>query len=85
MIEERLQDISALDSAGVAEEIAASYKKNRHKYNSFVKWDSIKLTQRRITEIACCLGGRQLSLILRNYCKDYKYWNHGMPDLILWQ
>jgi hypothetical protein len=23
-------------------------------------------------------------MILSNYCKDYKYWNHGMPDLILW-
>ena len=22
--------------------------------------------------------------MLENYCKDYKYWNHGMPDLILW-
>jgi len=21
---------------------------------------------------------------MANYCKDYKYWNHGMPDLILW-
>ena len=22
--------------------------------------------------------------MLENYSKDYKYWNHGMPDLILW-
>jgi hypothetical protein len=22
--------------------------------------------------------------MMSNYCKDFKYWNHGMPDLILW-
>ncbi len=22
---------------------------------------------------------------MENYCKDFKYWNHGMPDLILWE
>ena len=25
-----------------------------------------------------------MSLILKNYAVDYKNWNHGMPDLILW-
>ena len=23
-------------------------------------------------------------MILKNYAIDYKNWNHGMPDLILW-
>lgn len=30
------------------------------------------------------LGGRRLAAILHNYAKDYKAWNHGMPDLVLW-
>ena len=30
------------------------------------------------------MGAPAVSKILYNYCKDYKYWNHGMPDLIVW-
>ena len=37
-----------------------------------------------MSEIGGILGGFRLSKILSNYAKDYKYWNHGMPDLILW-
>ena len=25
-----------------------------------------------------------MSAILRNYTTDFRFWNHGMPDLILW-
>ena len=49
-----------------------------------MNWDSLKLTQKRLSEIGSILGGQCLSKILGNYARDYKYWNHGMPDLILW-
>ena len=68
----------------LANEIATKWKLHNHKYNSLVRWDSIKLTQKRLSEIAMCLGGHAVSCIMANYCKDFKYWNHGMPDLILW-
>ena len=66
------------------DEIISKYTLHKHKYNAFVKWDSVKLTQKRLAEIATTLGASAVSALLSNYCKDYKYWNHGMPDLILW-
>jgi len=30
------------------------------------------------------LGGDKVSAILKNYTVSYKFWNHGMADLILW-
>ena len=44
----------------------------------------MRLTPKRLGEISAIIGGPALSKLLRNYCMDYKYWNHGMPDLILW-
>ena len=49
-----------------------------------VSWDSLRLNKKRLCEIGSIFGGHRLSLIMANYCKDFKYWNHGMPDLILW-
>jgi hypothetical protein len=49
-----------------------------------VHWDAVKLNKKRLGEIGSVIGGVRLSKILRNYCVDYKHWNHGMPDLILW-
>ena len=54
------------------------------KHNVLVSWDSIRLNQKRLSDIASIIGGERLSKILGNYARDYKYWNHGMPDLILW-
>ena len=65
-------------------EIAAKYNLHKNKYNALVNWDSTRLTQKRLVEIGSILGGQRISKILENYCKDFKYWNHGMPDLILW-
>ena len=60
------------------------YEDHKGKQNGFVSWQSPKLSKRRLIEIAKVLGGKRLSKILENYAKDYKYWNHGMADLVLW-
>ena len=54
------------------------------KLNRFVNWHAIKLNKRKLSEISEILGGKRLAAILINYARDYKFWNHGMPDLILW-
>jgi hypothetical protein len=61
-----------------------SYEQNENKFNRFVSWDSLRLTKRRLGEIAVIFGGKRLAAIMINYCKDFKFWNHGMADLILW-
>ena len=61
-----------------------AYIKHKGKFNVLVNWDSLKMTQKRLSDIATVLGGKRLSAILRNYAEDFKFWNHGMPDLILW-
>ena len=68
----------------LAEEINSKWNQHKHKYNALVRWDSVKLTLKRLVQIATTLGARAVSKIVSNYCKDFKYWNHGMPDLILW-
>ena len=65
-------------------EITKSFELHKNKYNSLVQWDSLKLSCKRLAEIGSIIGGNRLSKLLRNYCIDYKYWNHGMPDLVLW-
>jgi hypothetical protein len=53
----------------------------------FVSWDSQRINKKNLCEIASIFGGVKLSKLMINYCIDYKYckyWNHGMPDLILW-
>jgi hypothetical protein len=55
-----------------------------NKFNDFVNWNSSRLTLKKLQQIASLLGGKQLAAILKNYTKQYKFWNHGMPDLILW-
>ena len=65
-------------------EVDTKFNLHKNKYNAFVNWDSIRLTPKRLGEIASIIGGKGLSKILKNYCIDYKFWNHGMPDLILW-
>jgi len=54
------------------------------KLNRFVNWHAIKLNKRKLAEISEILSGKHISSILTNYARDYKFWNHGMPDLILW-
>ena len=68
----------------LSSEIDLAYESNKNKYNNLVSWDSLRLSKRRLCEIASILGGKRLSAMLRNYATDYKSWNHGMPDLILW-
>ena len=73
-----------MTSEQLADEINTMYLSHRNKYNALVNWDSTRLTLNRLVEIGSILGGRRLSKILENYCRDYKSWGHGMPDLILW-
>ena len=68
----------------MGQELDKLYETNKNKYNSLVSWDSLRLNKRRLIEIGQVIGGLRLSRLIRNYCIDYKYWNHGMPDLILW-
>ena len=49
-----------------------------------MNWNSIRLNKKRLKEIASILGGVKISAIIKNYTIDYKFWNHGMADLILW-
>jgi hypothetical protein len=73
-----------MDRERLAEEITEKYNRHKNKYNALVNWDSTRLTLKRLNEIGTILGGRRLSRILGNYSRDFKYWAHGMPDLILW-
>jgi Fanconi-associated nuclease 1 len=61
-----------------------SYETNKNKFNTLISWDSLRLNKKRLMEIGVVIGGNRLSKIIGNYCRDYKFWNHGMPDLILW-
>lgn len=38
-----------------------------------------------LTTVARGIGGMALSLILRQFCEDYRHNRSGMPDLILWR
>jgi hypothetical protein len=68
----------------LADEVTTKYNTHRNKYNSLVNWESTRLTLKRLVEIGSILGGLRLSKMLENYSRDFKYWAHGMPDLILW-
>eukprot|EP00347_Sterkiella_histriomuscorum_P004973 403358381 len=84
IIDDRLMKISEMNKLQLTEDISKLYEANKNKFNQFINWDSLRLNKRRLIEIAQVIGGLRLSRILSNYCKDYKHWNHGMPDLILW-
>ena len=84
MIDMRLETISKYSQTDLVNSISESYDLNKGKFNGFVSWDSIRLSKKRLCEISSIIGGKRLALVMSNYCKDYKYWNHGMPDLILW-
>mgnify|MGYP003695044067 CR=1 FL=1 len=73
-----------MSPGGLADEINRLYDENKNKYNFLINWDAVKMNQKRLVDIAGIIGGKKVSKILFNYSKDYKYWNHGMPDLILW-
>ena len=60
------------------------WENNKNKFNSFVNWDSLIYNKRKLLEIAGLLKGQRVAAILKNYTIDYKFWNHGMPDLVLW-
>ena len=83
-INKRIEEISMMSKEDLDKEINSQYNLHKNKYNAFVQWESVRLTPKRLSEIASIIGGKGLSKILENYCIDYKYWNHGMPDLILW-
>jgi fanconi-associated nuclease 1 len=38
-----------------------------------------------LIKVARGIGGMALSLILRQFCEDYRHNRSGMPDLILWR
>lgn len=73
-----------MDGQQLKQEINTLWERNRNKFNAHVNWDSVRLSMKRLGQIVEILGGKAVSKICENYCKDYKYWNHGMPDLILW-
>ena len=83
-IHDRIGQISAMSKEELDNEITTKHNLHKNKYNSFVNWDSVRLTPKRLSEITSIIGGKGVSKILENYAVDYKYWNHGMPDLILW-
>ena len=37
--------------------ISKNYDENKNKYNFFVSWDSLRLTKKRLCEIASIVGG----------------------------
>ena len=84
IIDMRLIAISEMDYQLIGRELDTLFETHKNKFNQFISWDSLRLNKRKLTEIAQILGGIRLSKILGNYCRDYKHWNHGMPDLILW-
>ena len=65
-------------------ELDKVWKNNCNKFNDFVNWSSTRLTINKLKLISSLLGGEKLAAILKNYTVSYKFWNHGMPDLILW-
>lgn len=65
-------------------EIEKSWDKNLNKFNNLVNWGSLRLHKKRLKELASLIGGERMEAIVRNYTVDYKFWNHGMPDLVLW-
>lgn len=84
LIDDRINQLSSLKSDQLESEINSRYEQHKNKHNVLVAWDSVKLTGKRLAEIGSILGGNKLSKIMLNYAIDYKFWNHGMPDLILW-
>ena len=73
-----------MDYEEIREEVERSWERNLNKFNSLVDWSSLRLHKRRLQEIAGIIQGARMAKILKNYAEDYKFWNHGMPDLILW-
>ena len=73
-----------MDGEQLKQEVEDQWRLNCNKFNGFVRWDSTRLTLNKIKQIASLLGGERLAAILSNYTQSYKFWNHGMPDLILW-
>ncbi len=53
-----------MDTKGLSDAINQSYDKNKNKFNFFVSWDSLRLTKRRLCEIATIIGGLRLSLLM---------------------
>ena len=47
-IEARLAEIEAMTAEKVGQAINESYARNKHKYNALVRFDSLKLTQKRL-------------------------------------
>ena len=68
----------------IGSEVERVWDKNCNRFNNLVKWDSLRLHKKRLKELANLLGGVRMEAIVRNYTIDYKFWNHGMPDLIVW-
>lgn len=66
------------------QEVAKSWLANQGKFSHQVNWDAIRLNREKMIELAGLLGGKRVAAVLKNYARDYKFWNHGMPDLILW-
>ena len=49
-----------------------------------MRWDAVRLGKDRLVTLSKLLGGLRIAKILEKYARDYKFWNHGMPDLLLW-
>ena len=81
---QRLDEISKMDDEEVKREVEKLWDLNYQKHNRAIDWDSINFSKHKLMDIAYCMGGQRLSLILKNYWTDYKNSNHGMPDLFLW-
>ncbi|GBF88189.1 fanconi-associated nuclease [Raphidocelis subcapitata] len=79
-IEARLQEV-ALD--GAADLISGCWEANRGALCRGVSWSRLSL--RELLEIAECVGGVGLSVVLRLMAEDHGGSSGGLPDLLLWR
>ena len=80
----RLQQIKEMSPEEISEEVRILWETHKYKHNWAINWDSINFSQKKLMDITACMGGEVIARILKKYCYDYKNWNHGMPDLLLW-
>ncbi|CAI2371364.1 unnamed protein product [Moneuplotes crassus] len=80
----RLKKIKEMTPEELRDEIEILWETHKYKHNCAISWDSISFSKEKLKDIIPCMGGDILAKIVKKYCYDYKNWNHGMPDLLLW-
>jgi fanconi-associated nuclease 1 len=80
----RLKAIEEMTSEELRKEIETKWDANQYTHNWAINWDSVSYSKKKLMDVVYWIGGKILRKILVKYWKDYKNWNHGMPDLLLW-